>query len=141
MQPVYSVPRVGVGVVIRRGNEVLLGKRRGSHGAGEWALPGGRIDPGEAGAVTAARELAEETGLSAVNLRWLPMEPTNDLFPVEGQHWITQYYLADWDGQKPQVLEPHKCEGWQWFSWNDLPSPLFAGVLALRAQFPNLTAI
>ncbi len=32
--------------------------------AGQWALPGGRCDPGESAIDTALRELAEETGLS-----------------------------------------------------------------------------
>ena len=34
-------PKVGVGVFVRnpRGR-ILLGKRKGAHGAGEWSLPG-----------------------------------------------------------------------------------------------------
>ena len=35
----------------------------GSHG-GQWALPGGRIDPGESAEQAALREMAEEIGLS-----------------------------------------------------------------------------
>jgi 8-oxo-dGTP pyrophosphatase MutT (NUDIX family) len=33
--------------------------------AGQWALPGGRLDPGESAAEAALRELAEEVGLAA----------------------------------------------------------------------------
>ena len=33
--------------------------------AGQWALPGGRVEPGESAIEGALRELAEEVGLSA----------------------------------------------------------------------------
>jgi hypothetical protein len=33
-------PRVGLGVIVRRGEELLLGLRHGSLGEGEWAVPG-----------------------------------------------------------------------------------------------------
>jgi 8-oxo-dGTP diphosphatase len=32
---------VGIGVVIINRDKILLGKRKGSHGAGEWSVPGG----------------------------------------------------------------------------------------------------
>lgn len=44
---------------------LLLTRRAGGlrRHAGQWALPGGRVDPGEAAAQAALRELHEETGL------------------------------------------------------------------------------
>ena len=36
-------PRVGVGVVVIKNNRLLLGKRKGAHGAGEWSFAGGHI--------------------------------------------------------------------------------------------------
>lgn len=45
--------------------EVLL-IRRGD--TGEWALPGGKVDPGEQPWETAGRELGEEAGLSGVDI-------------------------------------------------------------------------
>ena len=44
---------------------VLTRRARGlrSHG-GQWALPGGRLDPGETAPMAALRELAEEVGLA-----------------------------------------------------------------------------
>ena len=38
---------VGVAVLVRRGEQVLLTHRKGSHGAGTWAPPGGHLDMGE----------------------------------------------------------------------------------------------
>ena len=41
-------PKVGIGVMILNDqNQVLLGLRQGSHGAGEWSFPGGHLEFGE----------------------------------------------------------------------------------------------
>jgi 8-oxo-dGTP pyrophosphatase MutT (NUDIX family) len=52
------------GVLVRRlkGRWVVAAIRPAGRPAGLWALPKGRIDPGEAGEATALREVAEETG-------------------------------------------------------------------------------
>lgn len=28
--------------------------------------------------------------------------------------------------EEPQRMEPDKCSGWQWYSWEDIPRPVFA---------------
>lgn len=57
---VRKVPdvRIGVGVVVRRGDELLLVRERG-----RWSLPKGGLDPGELLQEGARRECQEETGL------------------------------------------------------------------------------
>ena len=52
------------GVLVRRlrGRWMLAAIRPGGRPEGLWALPKGRIDPGESPAETALREVAEETG-------------------------------------------------------------------------------
>ncbi|WP_434618893.1 NUDIX hydrolase [Arthrobacter sp. A5] len=64
-----DVPRAAVTIAIYEisgAPHFLMIKRvpRGSN-AGQWALPGGRMDPGEDIVETGLRELAEETGLNA----------------------------------------------------------------------------
>lgn len=60
------MPEVCVGA-IAVDNDCLLMIRRG-HGpaAGEWSVPGGRVEQGETLAEAVVRELAEETGLEGV---------------------------------------------------------------------------
>ena len=37
-------PRVGIGVIIRKDNKILLGKRKNAHGEGSWCFPGGHLE-------------------------------------------------------------------------------------------------
>jgi 8-oxo-dGTP diphosphatase len=56
-------PFVGVGVVIWRGDEVLLIERGKGPVSGNWSLPGGKQELGETVQETAHREIKEETAL------------------------------------------------------------------------------
>jgi len=59
-----SFALVGVGVVVLRGDEVLLIRRGYPPGEGYWAVPGGVVEVGERLVDAAVRELEEETGLT-----------------------------------------------------------------------------
>jgi len=116
-------PKVGVSVIIRKDNKVMLGKRIGSHGAGTWAFPGGHLEFGESVEKCAKREIEEETGLKLKNFKTGPF--TNDIFKKENKHYITLFVIADIKVGEPKVMEPEKCEEWKWFDWSNLPKPLF----------------
>lgn len=116
-------PKVGVGVCIVKEGKVLLGKRINAHGHGTWAFPGGHLEFGETAIECARREVAEETGMQIANIRRGPY--TEDLYLAENKHYITLILIADWLAGEPIVLEPQKCERWDWFEWNNLPQPLF----------------
>jgi len=59
-------PWVGVGVVVWRGDRVLLIRRGKAPRLGQWSLPGGAQSVGETVFETAAREVLEETGLVVI---------------------------------------------------------------------------
>lgn len=64
----HKRPAVGVGVLIFNDKkQMLLGKRKGSHGAGTWCNPGGHLEFGESFEQCAIREVEEETGLKIVD--------------------------------------------------------------------------
>lgn len=121
-------PLVGTSAVVVRDGRVLLGRRRGSHGDGEWSFPGGKVDTGEAPAVAAARELLEETGLVATSVD--PITWTNDVFADEGLHYVTLHHKVTAEGE-PAAMEPDKIAEWAWFRWDELPQPLFGPIAAL----------
>jgi len=56
-------PWVGVGVVVWRGDKILLIRRGREPRKGEWGIPGGAQAIGEMLFETASREVREETGL------------------------------------------------------------------------------
>ena len=122
-------PRPGVGVLILRQGKLLLGRRRGSHGAGSWAPPGGHIEEGERPEETARREVLEETGLMIEDPRLGPI--TEDRFP-EGKEYLTTFVVAEAPTGEPRNLEPDKCDGWEWFDWDALPAPLFLPLHSLH---------
>ena len=92
-------PFVGVGVVVLKGESVLLIRRGRPPRLGEWSLPGGAQQLGETVAEAAIREIREETGLEIaapelldvvcrqrsrfhLNGLWLLCEPLRD--PLDG---------------------------------------------------------
>ena len=118
-----KIPKIGVGVIIRKDNKILLGKRKNAHGTGTWCPPGGHLEFMETIDECARRETDEESGLVITNIQ----KPvfTEDFFEEEDKHYITMLVTTDWESGEPELKEPHKYEEWKWFAWDELPSPLF----------------
>lgn len=133
-------PRVGVGVMIQnKNNEVLLGLRKGSHGAGEWSFPGGHVEFGETIFETAKRETKEETGLKVANFKLISVFDEMRYLKSDRKHYLGLGVLAKYPGGEPRIIEPDKCEKWCWFNLNNLPSPLFENTEAIIKNFKNQT--
>lgn len=121
---------VGVGTAIlifNQAGEILLLKRKGSHRAGHWSVPGGWIDLEDAHTgLAVAREAFEETGLKVTTV--LEHGHTSELHEEIQVRTITLYFHAlEWEGT-PTIREPEKCEEMGWFSPDTLPEPLFPGL-------------
>lgn len=106
MSPYGSMPSLplpapvpAVGVVCLRGDSVLLIRRGTPPRLGEWSLPGGRIEPGERVRDAAARELLEETGVTA-RITGL-IDVVDGLFPEAGRHYVLIDYAAEWISGEP----------------------------------------
>ena len=128
-------PMVGVGVIIRKENKVLLGKRKNSHGDGTWSFPGGHLEFGESIENCGKREVEEETGLIVTKFKKLGF--TNDVFSENNKHYITLFLITDWEQGEPELKEPDRCEEWKWVSWDNLPRPLFLPVENLLKENLN----
>ncbi len=124
-------PKVGVSVLVFKNNKVLLGKRKGSHGEGEYASPGGHLEFGESIEDCARRECLEEAGIKIKNIKFLRLANLRKY----GKHYADIGLTAEWDSGDVKVMEPEKMEKWNWYDLNDLPKPLFA---ALEQTFEAL---
>lgn len=58
-------PKAASSAILRRGDHLLLVKRKYPPAADQYAFPGGRAEVGETPEQTAIRELEEETGIKA----------------------------------------------------------------------------
>ena len=115
-------PKTGVGIMIFKVGKILLAKRKSSHGAGEYAFPGGHLEYMESFADCARREIAEECGIKVKNIRFQLAANVTKYAP---KHYVHIGLAADWESGEPQVLEPEKQEAWGWYGLDDLPEPIF----------------
>jgi 8-oxo-dGTP diphosphatase len=126
-----DMPMVGVDVFVFNKNRrrFLLGKRKGSHGAGLYSLPGGHLEKGETLVDCAIREVKEETGLDVESA--VILTARDEFFPVENLQYATIYLFAHYQGDdEPKNMEPNKCEGWGWydmvgFDMEDVNPPVY----------------
>lgn len=119
----------GVGVILERAGKILLGKRHPDpdkadsafRSAGEWSLPGGKLDWGESFENCAIREVQEETGIIIRDPQIISVHNCKN----EHAHFMTVGLLVhDWTGEA-RVMEPDEMTEWQWFDLADLPSPRY----------------
>ncbi|TCC16312.1 NUDIX hydrolase [Kribbella sindirgiensis] len=134
-------------VIVRRGDEVLLLLRANTgYMDGHWAVPAGHVEHGESVLAAAVRELKEEVGLDV---------DAADLVPVTAMHRtggngdpiderVDFFFTAErWTGE-PQLMEPEKAAGLEWYPLDKLPEPLVpheARVLGAVADGAALPAV
>ena len=125
-------PRAAVYVLLRRGralgkngsncgggsdsvsaNEILMMRRQGGWGAGQWSLPSGHVEELESPATAAAREVLEEVGVEVprqalkIQHAMYRRSTTTDNIPLV---YLDLFFEAtEWFGD-PMNLEPRKCD-------------------------------
>jgi 8-oxo-dGTP diphosphatase len=116
-------PKVGVGVMVLKDGKVLMTKRKGSHGAGEYSFPGGHLEYTESFEDCATRETKEECGIEIKNIRFSFLTNVKKYAP---KHYVHVGLVADWSSGEPKTMEPEKAGEWKWFDLDKLPDePIF----------------
>ena len=127
-------PRINTVIWIRKNGKVLLGVRNKKIGYGEWCPPGGHLEMNETLEECVGREAREETGIIVQNVKIITF--IENIWEEGGSHYISFHYSADWlSGEvTTKSVEFDKLE---WFSWENLPSPLFRGVTVFMKKGIN----
>jgi 8-oxo-dGTP diphosphatase len=87
----YPVPVVRLIIKNNEGMVLLLQRANSAYSQGSWCLPGGKIDYNQTIEQTVAKELAEETALTAVSSKFLFYQDSLPL--AEGKmHCINLYF-------------------------------------------------
>ena len=122
-QAMSNRPYVGVGVIVRKGDQVLLMRRRNSHGDGTWSTVGGHLEYGETPEACAIRETQEEAGIVIADVTFRTI--TNDLFETEEKHYVTLWMEGRYVSGEPRINSRREMSEIGWFSLDALPCPLF----------------
>jgi 8-oxo-dGTP diphosphatase len=104
-------------------NQILLVKRNTRPFVGYWALPGGRMDPGETILQTIVREVKEETGLTVEIVskvgEYVEKGIKDD---IEYEYYPTCFVVRPVGGEI--IKQDSEIQEIQIFSLNKLPEPL-----------------
>lgn len=114
---------------------MLLGLRKGSHGAGEWSFPGGHLEFGETVFETARRETLEEVGLEIGEMELISVFDEMRYITSDNKHYLNLGVKAVYNGGEPKVCEPDKCLEWKWFALDNLPEKMLEGTTGIIANF------
>ncbi|MFB9686103.1 NUDIX domain-containing protein [Amycolatopsis plumensis] len=120
---------IDVHVILARGDDLLLIRRRGSYGGGMWHLPSGKLEAGESLPAAAAREAGEEAGvhIDLPDLRHVHTLHVTGSGPVPR---LGVFFEARrWSGE-PYNREPDKCSAVEWFHRDRLPEDVIPYPLA-----------
>jgi len=133
-----KVPRVGLGVIIVNSEgKILIGKRKNSH-APYYSIPGGHLELGETFEAGAIREIKEETNLDIKNPQVIAITNNLETYRQDGLHYISIALLVKNFSGELKIMEPHKCEEWQWVDPKNLPTPHFdASRMAIDCYVDN----
>ena len=126
------VVRVGTGVMLKRGNKILLGKRHLDKIEEDlpvlenmlvetWTMPGGKLELNEKLFDCAKRETFEETGIKVLDAKLFSIGDAS----LNTGHYMTVGFVSENFEGEAYDKEPHKISGWDWFDLDSLPSPLF----------------
>lgn len=111
---------------IESDREVLLQLRQGTgYRDGHWATAAaGHIEDGESAFAAAHREVAEELGITEVDI-----DPLTAMHRTAGNGQAiderADYFFTarQWQGE-PRIIEPEKCADLRWFRLDALPEPV-----------------
>ncbi|XP_076636748.1 oxidized purine nucleoside triphosphate hydrolase [Colletes latitarsis] len=111
-----SVRKIFSLVFIRKATEVLLGLKKRGFGKGKWNGFGGKVEAGETILQGAIRELKEECGLSAINLKKIGILE----FEFEGDETLLEVHVFETYQYNGEIIESEEMQP-KWYHLKDIP--------------------
>jgi ADP-ribose pyrophosphatase len=133
-------PIVGVGILIKDGEQYLLIKRAAEPDAGMWSIPGGLVEIGEKAVEAAVREAKEETGLEVEIVKILGVV---DKIVKDGNRVKFHFVIVDYLAQLRQGTLQASSDALEavWVKSEDLSSyeltPTLIHLLKQMGLYPN----
>lgn len=135
-----KIIKVGLGIMIKDGNKILLGHRcdnykdtGGIYEPGSWTIPGGKQEYCETIFEGAIRETKEETNLDVSDLEVYSV--ADDIQP--NKHFVTIHIIANKFAGKLKNLEPTKHSEWKWFELDNLLQNLYTPAKKFIEEYLN----
>lgn len=107
-------PWIGIGMIVFRGEQVLLVQRGKPPRLGSWSLPGGAQHLGEGAQDAARRELLEETGITVGPLLLADVidAVTRDASGAVRYHYTIVDYCAEWAAGEARAGDDVSAVAW-----------------------------
>ena len=122
-------------LILRKGNQVLLGLRRNTTGSGFYSIVSGKVNEGECVLQAAIREAKEEVGI-VIHEKDLAFHTLIHTQERDGMH-LSPFFITDrWEGDIVNN-EPHKCGDLRFFPLDNLPKNLLYYAVAALEYLQN----
>ena len=129
MESKVEKPKVGVDVIIRKDDMVLLHERKDNNGNVVWHVPGGHLEFLEEVGDCAKREVKEEMGIDIKDIKIAKV--MNNIYDNPPIHYVVFYVESFLDYGEPKIMEPNKCTDVRWFKPTEFPTNLFPSLQRL----------
>lgn len=124
-----GVDHIGISAsfIVHDGKGRVLLQRRGSGARdenGNWDVGGGAIEFGESIDEAVKREIKEELSVSTLDIKFLSVYDAHRELNGVKTHWVAIMHAVLVDPKKVKIGEPDKIDALDWFTSDNLPSPL-----------------